>query len=155
MIIDIVKDGLLQALADVGAIGWAVIAAYALLFGYRVLYPIFGHPSPSQSDLLKEASLKKSELSGQREEIRIKIDEINLRLAQIKLAKEEALEAARLEHQQALSEKQQQAQWEKEIDALFDDEQALEEEWQATIDEMYANDEGHIWQDDDDEERAD
>lgn len=158
MVLDVIKDAFAQILQDVGVIGWLVIGAYAALFACRVLYSFFGYSSPNKSELLKEslgqASLRKSELSGQREEIRIKIDEINLRLAQIKLAKEEALEAARLEHQQALNERQQQAQWEKDIDTLFDDEQALEEEWQAAIDEMYTNDEGRIWQDDDDEERT-
>ncbi len=85
MVLDIIKESLSDLVADLGFMGWLVIGIYAAIFGFSIFRMII------ESESKKEA-IKASE---RRQEVRARIDEINLRLAEIRLAREEAEEKLR------------------------------------------------------------
>lgn len=78
MVLDIIKESLSDLVADLGFMGWLVIGIYAAIFGFSIFRMII-----------------ESKASERRQEVRARIDEINLRLAEIRLAREEAEEKLR------------------------------------------------------------
>lgn len=110
--------------ADVKQIGYYVVAIYVSLFAVALIKGILGHKKKRESEEVKQ----------RKEEINLKLAEIRLRLAEIKLAKEEAILAA--------SEKQDEPEEDEEVQALAIEEFDLEEEINAILAEMDAEEYG-------------
>lgn len=110
--------------ADVKQIGYYVVAIYVSLFAVALIKGILGHRKKRESEEVKQ----------RKEEINLKLAEIRLRLAEIKLAKEEAILAA--------SEKQDEPEEDEEVQALAIEEFDLEEEIDAILAEMDAQEYG-------------
>lgn len=110
--------------ADVKQIGYYVVAIYVSLFAVALIKGILGHRKKRESEEVKQ----------RKEEINLKLAEIRLRLAEIKLAKEEAILAA--------SEKQDEPEEDEEVQALAIEEFDLEEEINAILAEMDAQEYG-------------
>lgn len=110
--------------ADVKQIGYYVVAIYVSLFAVALIKGILGYKKKRESEELKQ----------RKEEINFKLAEIRLRLAEIKLAKEEAILAA--------SEKQDEPEEDEEVQALAIEEFDLEEEINAILAEMDAQEYG-------------
>ena len=91
MIIEILKETFTTVLSDLGVVGWGVIGIYVIIFGLSIMRLVIDYKDKSEhADLLEK-----------RQEVRARIDEINLRLAEIRLARHEEEEKQRLEAAEA------------------------------------------------------
>ena len=91
MIIEILKETFTTVLSDLGVVGWGVIGIYVIIFGLSIMSLVIDYKDKSEhADLLEK-----------RQEVRARIDEINLRLAEIRLARSEEEEKLRLEAAEA------------------------------------------------------
>ena len=91
MIIEILKETFTTVLSDLGVVGWGVIGIYVIIFGLSIMRLVIDYKDKSEhADLLEK-----------RQEVRARIDEINLRLAEIRLARHEEEEKLRLEAAEA------------------------------------------------------
>ena len=130
MIIEILKETFTTVLSDLGVVGWGVIGIYVIIFGLSIMRLVIDYKDKSEhADLLEK-----------RQEVRARIDEINLRLAEIRLARHEEEEKLRLEAAEA---REKQKAFYDDLndiaDELDDDEDEFDfEERQQIIAEMEA-----------------
>ena len=130
MIIEILKETFTTVLSDLGVVGWSVIGIYVIIFGLSIMRLVIDYKDKSEhADLLEK-----------RQEVRARIDEINLRLAEIRLARHEEEEKLRLEAAEA---REKQKAFYDDLndiaDELDDDEDEFDfEERQQIIAEMEA-----------------
>ncbi|UOO76752.1 hypothetical protein LVJ85_05955 [Neisseria sp. Dent CA1/247] len=118
--VELITSQLGVNMADIKEIGYLVVAAYVSLFAIAIIKSIFDLKKKRESQEAKE----------RKEEINLKLAEIRLRLAEIKLAKEEAIWAA--------AQKEEEPESDEEVQQLAAEEFDLEEEINAILAEMDA-----------------